>query len=68
MSNWEKTFLEEINLFIEDYLDDEFEDEENKKILRDMTEEKKKDVVYKILNDDEINQTINEAIRYYLFH
>lgn len=68
MSNWEKAYLDEINWFIETYLEDEYEDEEDKKILQEITDEKKRDVVDELLNDSEINQAINEAIRYYLFH
>lgn len=68
MSNWEKAYLDEIDWFIETYLEDEYEDEEDKKILQEITDEKKRDVVDELLNDSEINQAINGAIRYYLFH
>ena len=68
MSNWEKAYLDEIECFIEEYLDDEFEDDEDKEILKNITDKDKKDVVNKLLDDDELNQAINEAIRYYLFH
>ena len=68
MSKWEEVYMEEIKWFIDDYINDEFEDDEDKKILKEITDEDKRDVVDKLLNDDEINQSINEAIRYYLFH
>lgn len=68
MSNWEKAYLDEIDWFIETYLEDEYEDEEDKKILQEITDEKKRDVVDELLNDSEINLAINGAIRYYLFH
>lgn len=68
MSKWEEVYLDEINYFIDDYINDEFEDDEDKKVLKEITDEDKRDVVDRLINDDEINQTINEAIRYYLFH
>lgn len=68
MSKWEEVYLDEINYFIEYYINDEFEDDKDKKILKEITDEDKRDVVDRLINDDEINQTINEAIRYYLFH
>lgn len=68
MSNLEKAYIEEIEWFIDHYINDDFEDEEDKKILKEITDEDKRDIVDRLLNDDEINNTINEAIRYYLFH
>lgn len=68
MSKWEEVYMEEIEWFIDSYINDEFEDDEDKKILKEITDADKRDVVDRLLNDDEINQSINEAIRYYLFH
>lgn len=68
MSKWEEVYMEEIEWFIDNYINDEFEDDEDKKILKEITDEDKRDVVDRLLNDDEINSAINEAIRYYLFH
>lgn len=68
MSKWEEVYMEEIEWFIDNYINDEFEDDEDKKILKEITDEDKKDIVDRLLNDNEINQSINEAIRYYLFH
>lgn len=68
MSNFEKAYMDEVNYFIEYYLEDEFENEDNKKVLKEITDEDKKQVVDMLLNDNEINQAINESIRYYLFH
>ena len=68
MSNFEKAYMDEVNYFIEYYLEDEFEDEDDKKVLKEITDEDKKQVVEMLLNDNEINQAINEGIRYYLFH
>lgn len=68
MSNFEKAYMEEIEYFIDYYLEDDWESEENKKTLREITEKDKRDVVDLLLNDNEINQAINEGIRYYLFH
>ena len=68
MSNWELAYKDEIDWFIETFMDDEFEDDEDKKILKEITDEDKKDIIDNLLNDNEINNTINGAIRYYLFH
>ena len=68
MSKWEEVYLEEIEYFIDNYLEDEYEDEEDKEILKKITDEDKRDIVDMLLNDDEINRMINESIRYYLFH
>ena len=68
MSKWEEVYMEEIEWFIDNYINDEFEDDEDKNILKEITDEDKKDVVDRLLNDDEINNVMNEAIRYYLFH
>lgn len=68
MSNFEKAYMDEVNYFIDYYLEDEFEDEDDKKVLKEITDEDKKQVVEMLLNDNEINQAINEGIRYYLFH
>lgn len=68
MSNFEKAYMEEVEYFIDYYLEDDWESEENKKTLREITEKDKRDVVDLLLNDSEINQAINEGIRYYLFH
>ena len=68
MSNWEKAYLDEIECFIDEYLDDEYEDDEDKEILKNITDQDKRNIVEQLLNDDEINQAMNEAIRYYLFH
>ena len=68
MSNLELAYKDEINYFIENFIDDEFEDDDDKKILQQTTDEDKKRVIDRLLNDDEINEAINEGIRYYLFH
>ena len=68
MSKWEEVYLDEINWFIETYINDEFEDDEDKKLLLQLTDEDKKRVIDNLLNDNKINETINEGIRYYLFH
>ena len=68
MCNLELGYQDEINWFIETYINDDFEDDEDKKVLLELTDEDKRDVVDRLLNDDEINSAINEAIRYYLFH
>ena len=68
MSKWEEVYLDEINYFIDNYINDDFENEEDKKVLKEITDEDKRDVVDRLLNDDTINQSINVAIKYYLFH
>lgn len=68
MSKFEEAYMEEIEWFIDNYINDEFEDDKDKKILKEITDEDKRDIVDELLNDDEINNAINEAIRYYLFH
>ena len=68
MSNWEKAYLDEINWYIETFLEDEFEDDDDKEVLKEIDEKRKLEVVNNLLNDSGINEKINEAIRWYLFH
>ena len=67
-SNIEKAYFEEIELIIETILDDDFEDYKDKKVLKALNNEDKEKIVDLMLNDDELNETIYNTIRYYLFH
>lgn len=67
-SNIEKAYFEEIEFIIETILDDDFEDYKDKKVLKALNNEDKEKIVDLMLNDDELNETIYNTIRYYLFH
>lgn len=68
MNNLGNAYLDEIKWFIECYLDDSYEQSEDKEILLKLKEEDLKDVVYKMIDDSELNECLNSTIRYYLFH
>lgn len=68
MSYFEKAYTNELEYFIECFLDDEFEDEEDKKVIKELTDEDKRDIVDSVLNDSELNSVLNSTIRYYIFH
>lgn len=68
MSDLEKAYMNEVEWFISNVLDDDWVDEEDKKPLRELTENDKKDIVDDLLNDSELNQLIDSSIRYYVYH
>ncbi|MEE3417794.1 MAG: hypothetical protein VZQ62_00475 [Methanosphaera sp.] len=68
MSDLEKAYMNELEWFISNELDDDWVEENDKKPLRELTEEDKRDIVDALLNDYELNQLINSSIRYYIYH
>lgn len=64
----EEAYINEINWFIDNYLNDDYENEEDKEILKNITDEDIRDIADILMNDDDINERINNSIRYYLFH
>lgn len=68
MNNLGNAYIDEIKWFIECFIDDKYENSKDKETLLKMTEEDLKDVVYKMLDDSELNECLNSTIRYYLLH
>lgn len=68
MSNLEKAYLQEIDFVIETELEDIFMDAEDKKVLKNITKKRKKEIVEQLIEDAEVNETLYNAVKYYLFH
>ena len=68
MSNLEKAYLEEIDFVIDTELEDDFMAEEDKEVLKSITKKRKKEIVEQLIEDNEINETVYNAVKYYLFH
>lgn len=64
MSKWEEVYLDEINYFIDTYIDDVFEDDEDKEVLKNITDEDKRIVVDELMNDSWLNEQINNTIEF----
>ena len=68
MNNLEKAYLQEIDFVIETELDDIFMDAEDKEVLKNITKKRKKEIVEELIEDAEVNETLYNAVKYYLFH
>lgn len=63
----EKAIRKEIDYHINEYMDDNyFNDEEDYEIVENFTEGDYKEVVYGVLNDTSFNNELYDSIRYYM--
>lgn len=62
----EKAYKNEIDFQIESIVNDEFESEDFKKRLTNLSNEEYIKVVNLMLEDDELNECLSSTIRYYL--
>ena len=65
-SNIEKAYKTEIDFQIENIVNDEFEDEDFKKRLTEITDGEYNDIISSMLEDNELNECLSSTIRYYL--
>ena len=62
----EKAYKSEIDFQIESIINDEFENEDFKKRLTNLSDEEYIKVVNLMLDDNELNECLSNTIRYYL--
>ena len=64
----ENIAYDDVDELINDDLEDEWTDEEDKKFLNSLTSEDKMKIAEYVINDSELGSKIYETIRYYVYH